>query len=262
MNEKKYQNPNIDLYNIEFDLNNRWEQMLNDAFEKKFSAVDFYSLCADTHRFIEKYDKSEMIPHSALTLLNLLQEYSQIDYFIENRMDFFYSTVIASFISELLTKGLKDDDLGETEDIEYELLVRWNCLFEDVQEKRIFDEKFFCDLAADTFQFIKKYNKSKMIPRNALLLCVLLRTYGLYSYGYVKGNEKAFVARKIAEEFDKALLSGLNYEITDNLHPIFIIDGCGEFRIDALTFDLTEAAQNCPDWVTDEEGLQETENDI
>ncbi|MBQ6569490.1 MAG: hypothetical protein IJL87_04465 [Clostridia bacterium] len=257
MSKKTYRNPNIDLYDIEFDLNSRWEQMISDASKGKFRAAVFYSLCDDTHRFIEKYDKSKTVPHSAIALLELLLDYSAGDCYIENCPELDRSPDMAYSLYSLLTDGASDKY-----DIDYELCTRWDRLFEEVCEKRQLDLNFFQSLAADTFRFIKKYDKNKLLPHSALMLSKLMRNYCLNSYGYLKGDREAFVAGEIAAAFYEQLLTGLKCETDDDLRPVLTVEGNGSYQIDALTFDLTEAVKNCPVWVTDEKILQETGNGV
>ena len=253
MKEKMYHNPNVDLYDIEFDLNNRWERLIDKAHKGKFDVKEFYSLCADTHQFIAKYDKCYMIPKASLVLVELLQEFYDDDWFLEERRDFFYSANYADCLTSLLIDGITENDSTDNYDMDYELCERWDWLFDDVCNDSLFDLKLFQDLAGDTFEYLKEYDKQKMIPHATLKMYSLIRRYAMNSYGYLKGNKEAFVAREIAEAFESQMTRGLKYEIDDDLHPIFIVEGNGKYHIDALSFDLTEAVKNCPEWVTDED---------
>lgn len=249
MNEKRFKNLNMDLYNIEFDLNNRWEEEIGNISNEEFNSPKFLSLCADTCRFIEKYDKRKTIPHASVVLLNLLLEYSQNYYnYTDDNYGYCFMRQIPTELYSFLAEGISQEST-EVYDVDYNLCKRWEWFFFEVVKKKQFDLAFFQDLAADTFRFVEKYNKKEEMPRPTLKLVQLMRNYGLNCYGYLRGNGEAFVSGEIANTFNEALLTGLNCEIDVNRHPIIHVEGNCKCRIDAFTFELSEAVKNCPNWV-------------
>ena len=247
MSEKTFSNPNIDLYDIEFDLNNRWEQIGEDASNGKFDIKEFYDLCYDTHRFIEKYDKCEMIPRASLVLLDLLHMFFCDDWLLDSRRDFFYCTNHADDLRKMLIWGLEQDvETGELLincNIEDELIPRWESVCVDFNSTGRLDVAQFREVAADTYKFVKKNQDNKMIHRAVPLL---LQTINL---GYHPGAV-AYVAREIASALVETLEEGLTEKTNENGEHVFVVhSGIGEFEINAETFDFSEIVKNAPDWV-------------
>lgn len=251
MKEKIYHNPNIDLYDIDFDINNRWEELFDEADEGKFDSDKFFDVLKDTHRFIKKYDNSKMIPRSALVLQNILHWFKTSDYYIEDSREFFCATEIAGVECQLLTDGLSKDDSERLYDIEDDICRRWDILFEEIVEEGSFDYDAFRNLAADTYSFIEKYDKEIMIPRSALTLLTILNSFSISAFVNCEGCKKALIAREIADEFGEQMRTGLIYETDERQRRLFVVHAEKTYHVDALNFDLTDVEQERPDWIDD-----------
>ena len=246
MSEKIFSNPNIDLYDIDFDLNNRWEQIDTDAIEGKFDIKEFYNLCYDTHRLIEKYDKCERIPRASLVLSDLLYMFFCDDWVLDSRRDFFLCTNHAGNLREMLIYGLEQDVETDEDtinfDTEYNLIPRWESLCEDFHSTDKLDVERFREVAADTYKLIKKYQDIKMIHRSTPLL---LRIIGLGYYN----DAVSFVADEISRALAEALEDGLTEKTDENGEPVLVVHSVhGDFEVNANTFDFSETVKSVPDW--------------
>ena len=252
MNKEYCNNPNVNMYDIEYNLNIRWAKLFDKASDCKFDSDDFFDVLKDTHRIIKKYDRSKMIPHSALLLQNNLEWFKLSDYYIERLNEYFCATEMAGLENRLLSDGLEEDmdeEWGYMYDIEDDLCRRWELLFEELVEEGSFDNDAFRNLCADTYSFIEKYDKEKMIPRATLKLSSLLNDFSTAFPGNHEKDMKNYMATEIAGEFREQMLKGLICENDKDGNRVFVVDYNLRLRIDALSFDLDKAEKDFPQWV-------------
>ena len=245
MNKKICNNPNVDMYSIDLDLNNRWEELLNDANRGIFIFESFFELVKDTHKYIKNYDNAESIPRSALLLYNLLYRIKDNAYYIDYSGEFYCATQIAGLVCELLTDGFTGIKSANMYNIEDDLCARWELMLQLMAESGAFDYEFFHVLAADTYSFINKYNKKLIVPRATPKLMALLHDF---SYAcLIRDNKTADITREIADEFNEQLLSGLVIETDEKQRRLFIVRAEKIYHLDALSFDITEIENERPD---------------